>query len=285
MKTQIHFLNHSSLLVNYNDQFLLTDPFFFKPAFETWLPVPPAYINPAYLLAISKTVKHFGILISHGHDDHCDDDLLKLFTHCPVFITKFNSPGVQNRLLKIGFKEIYEVNAEETKIGDFEIFGNIDFDFSLDDSVQIINTPDLTVIHANDCWQPYTESYVKQLQQQIKKKAILASQVAIADCFPLNYNSYSSEEKTRLYDDRTLRHVNSVYENAIKLSVKYVLHYAGHIKVFNGNDNILNLTGFVERHLLKTVFLEGCGVELLDALPGEKIIDSSHTVPLCMSLI
>ena len=45
-KTTIHFLNHSSLLINYKENYIYTDPFFQNPAFDTWLPTPPMYINP-----------------------------------------------------------------------------------------------------------------------------------------------------------------------------------------------------------------------------------------------
>ena len=197
-KTTIHFLNHSSLLINYNENYIYTDPFYQTPAFKTWLPSPPMYINPAYILAIAKATKNFHILISHGHDDHCDDRLLELFKDFKVIITKFASPGTKNRLMKIGFTKIIELDENIKKIGKFKLCSFINKDFSLDDSVQIVKSPDLTFVHGNDCWWPMEKSHInKIIKISAKKKLLFASQIAIADGYPITYTNFKKDEKKK----------------------------------------------------------------------------------------
>lgn len=53
--TNVKLINHSSVLVQEGDTFVLTDPWFEKPAFGSWLPVPPTSVHPAYLSALSKS--------------------------------------------------------------------------------------------------------------------------------------------------------------------------------------------------------------------------------------
>jgi hypothetical protein len=72
-------------------------------------------------------------MISHGHDDHVDERLLKLFTHCTVFITKFSSSGVFNRLKKIGFTSIIELTNKNYKFSCFELNAFINKKVSHDD--------------------------------------------------------------------------------------------------------------------------------------------------------
>ena len=72
-------VNHASVLIQEDDNFILTDPWYEQPAFGSWLPVPPTSIHPVYLLALAKDNPKFKILISHGHDDHLDDEWLSLF--------------------------------------------------------------------------------------------------------------------------------------------------------------------------------------------------------------
>jgi len=112
VNTSITFLNHSSVLLEHKSTVIFTDPFYDKPAFETWAPSPPCATNPAYLLAMSKSGNNFAIMVSHGHDDHCDDRLLKLFNHCTIIITKFSSPGLRNRITSLGYTKIIEIDEE-----------------------------------------------------------------------------------------------------------------------------------------------------------------------------
>ena len=98
------FQNHSSLLIQHGDKYLLTDPWFIQPAFGSWLPTLPPYIHPAYIAALDERLT---ILVSHGHDDHFDDKLFEIFNKETKFVTaNFKAPSVINRLRKLGFENM-----------------------------------------------------------------------------------------------------------------------------------------------------------------------------------
>jgi L-ascorbate metabolism protein UlaG (beta-lactamase superfamily) len=92
-QTQIHYLSHATVLIPYGNHFLLTDPWYQRPAFGSWLPIPPITVHPSYLVALASGSHSFGLLISHGHDDHLDDDWLTEFPHdTPTYISRFARP-------------------------------------------------------------------------------------------------------------------------------------------------------------------------------------------------
>jgi hypothetical protein len=268
--TKVHFINHSSLLINHGDSYIWTDPLFSSTAFETMLSSPPMSVHPAYLLALSKSSADFYILISHGHDDHIDDRLLKLFAHCKIVTTKFQSPSVVNRLKRAGFVDVIEIDTTPTQCGVFELSGFINSSYSLDDSLQLINAPDLSVIHANDCWWPLPDNHLATLKERLRPTSLLASQIGVADSFPGGYNCFTDEEKTQLQSARTRTQIVSGAKNFINLDATYFLHYAAHLKTFSTNVRANEMSGFVSREFVnQTLAQEQLSVNLLDMLPGD----------------
>ena len=109
---KVTFINHSSILIQGNDNIILTDPWYKKPAFGSWLSIPPPIYNPSYFIALAKSNPNFCIVISHGHDDHFDDDFLSLMPEkTNLFIPKFDSIGVRKRLERCGLKNIREFDS------------------------------------------------------------------------------------------------------------------------------------------------------------------------------
>jgi hypothetical protein len=278
--TRVLFLNHSSLLISHDGEYIYTDPFYAHPAFETWLPSPPMYIHPAYLAAISRSTPNFSILISHGHDDHCDDKLLGLFKHCRAYISPFDSPGLRNRLKRIGFETIVELAETPIQAGVFELSAFINRDFSLDDSIQVVNAPDLSVVHANDCWWPLLEAHRQAIAGQLRPKALYASQVAIADGYPLAYSCFSDEEKRERAAGRVRKHIQATLTNAADVGAQGFLHYAGHVKIFSENEQVNAGSGFVSTRFIQDNAPAGAAVEVLDMVPGDTFEDGGVTLGL-----
>jgi hypothetical protein len=265
------FLNHSSLLIQTSRHVILTDPFWEKPAFETWYPSPPSYLHPAYILAIAKSVERFTILISHGHDDHCDDKVLELFKGYEILITKYDSAGLRKRLEKIGFENITEISSEKIRIGDFYFNAHVDRKMSLDDSIQIITGKSFRVVHGNDCWWEMNDECLSLIPSEPDLTTIYASQIAIADAYPWGYSCFSESEIRQQASLRVKKHLISALKNADKLNAKYFLHYAGHVKIMSSDEMIKN-SGFIEKDFIKSAIDESglkFKVKLLDMLPGD----------------
>lgn len=58
---KVTFLNHASVLIQDNKSFILTDPWYNKAAFGSWLPTPPNIYNPVYLLSLARSSENFYI--------------------------------------------------------------------------------------------------------------------------------------------------------------------------------------------------------------------------------
>jgi len=226
---KVLFQNHSSLLLHYGDRYLLTDPWYNQPAFGSWLPSLAPYIHPTYLAALGERLT---ILISHGHDDHFDDRLLKLFSKDTRIVTgNFKSPSVLNRVKRLGFENIATVSEDETLVDGLMISSYIVEDFSHDDATYLIRNDDGAVIHANDNWHRFEKSHetlIKDRTRSYERSAILLfSQTNSASGFPLNYRNFSNDEKQELLKDKVSKMVKGGLDNAKSLGLKKMYSYAG----------------------------------------------------------
>lgn len=226
---KVLFQNHASLLIEKDGHYLLTDPWFEKPAFGSWLPTFPAFIQPSYLAALGDKLS---ILISHGHDDHLDDQLLSIFDKDTNIITAhFKSPSVLNRLKKIGFHNIQAIGDQEQWLGGFGISSFINESLSHDDAIYLIRSQDGAVIHANDNWHPFRDDQGRQIAERVKgfarEDVLLFTQTNSASGFPLNYSIFSDQEKQRLLKQKVVKMVASGLENAQYLSLPRIFSYAG----------------------------------------------------------
>ncbi len=233
--TEVLFVNHSSILIKSGTKYLLTDPWYEKPAFGSWLPTFPSYVHPVYLASLGKNLT---ILISHGHDDHCDDKLLSLFDKETEIVTAhFSSPSVINRLKKLGFNNITTVNNDGQLLADsFKIKGYIDSTRSLDDAIYTINTGNGFIIHCNDNWFKFNEncfnSILNDRNQFEDKNIMFLTQTNSASGYPLNYLNYDNKEKISILKSKIIEIVAQGMENAINLKLSKIFSYAGFATIF-----------------------------------------------------
>ena len=239
-QTRIHYLSHATVLIRHGDHFLLTDPWYQQPAFGSWLPIPPMAIHPSYLVALASRPHSFCRLISHGHDDHLDDDWLTEFpSHTPVYISHFASPGVRKRVERTGLRHIFELDTSPCDFGPFRLRAFLEPEISLDDSVQVIETPDAAILHANDLWQPMRRELILELRELLArhppKRRLYMSQTNQADGYPFIYPQYTEAERNSLRREKVELVVRSGLGNARDLDCHYFLSYAGHATAFVQN--------------------------------------------------
>ena len=243
--TSVLFMNHASILLKKGDRYLLTDPWHQRPSFGSWLPTFAQYIHPTYLAALGKKLS---ILISHGHDDHCDDDLLSIFDKDIEIITAdFNAPSVSNRLKKLGFTNIKTANREGLNISNsFTIKSYVNPIRSLDDAVYTIDTDDGFVIHCNDNWFKFDDDTFEKINIDIRKynqeNVAFFCQTNSASGYPLNYKNFTEEEKLLILKLKVKGMVVEGMKNALNLGLNSFYPYAGFASVFvKGKPEYLEL--------------------------------------------
>ncbi len=274
---KILFQNHSSLLLQYDDKYLLTDPWYNQPAFGSWLPAFTPYIHPTYLAALDERLS---ILISHAHDDHFDDRLLEIFNKNTHIITgDFRSPSVINRLKRIGFENISTVGENEVDFSGLTISSYVVEEFSHDDAMYLIRNNDGAVIHANDNWQAFETRHEELIKERVSSyssdSVLLFSQTNSASGYPLNYRNFSDSEKKALLRTKVARMVESGLRNAEKLDLSKMFSYAGFGSVYVKGQKYEELGFLPTADFLKGLLAdEGITspVEIEDFYPGDTVI-------------
>ena len=231
---RVLFQNHSSILLQHDDKYLLTDPWYDAPAFGSWLPSLPPYIHPVYFASLEDRLS---ILISHGHDDHFDEKFLKIFSKNTKFISaNFKSPSVIGRLKRLGFENITQVSENEKKIDGLLVSSYINPEVSNDDALYLIRNQDGAIIHANDNWNNFLKLHEKLIKERTKNYAkrsiLLFSQTNSASGYPLNYRNLKFEEKQNILKEKVLKMVKGGLRNAETLGLKNMFSYAGYASAY-----------------------------------------------------
>ncbi len=257
LSVNLKFLNHSSVLFQEDGNFILTDPWYEKVAFGSWLPVPPCSIHPAYLIALSKQVENFTIVISHGHDDHLDDHFLSLFpSDTKILIPKYKSKGLIKRINRAGLTNIYETDESGLSVGGFVFKSYINPTICPDDAIITIAGKEHFIVHANDNWQKINNNPLEKIINDAKnyksENKLYMSQCNLADGWPNIYRDYTKNQKKSIHRARITNIIKETINNASLLNCKYFLNYAGHLSVFV-NDNI-NLKMLL--HTFQTILLK-----------------------------
>lgn len=250
---EVRYLSHASVLITYKGCKILTDPWFFGPAFSNgwWLKEPPTF-------DFKKIIDEVDIVyISHNHPDHLHIETLGYIKKNVQIITpKFKSGSTSKLLKRIGFKNIklcefnkvYSVNENF----DFSILKSGDFK---DDSGIFFNINNKKILLNVDS---------NNLNGGIVPKNIdllLSSYAGGASGFPLCFENYSDDEKKRIL----LRNKNAQFTmvtNLInKTNCKIFMPYAGffsesatrdkHIKKNNQKNKIDRLILFYKNKVHK----------------------------------
>lgn len=272
----VKLINHSSVLFEEDGHFILTDPWYEKVAFGSWLPVPPTSVHPSYLVSLSQAAKSFAILISHGHDDHFDDEFLSLFPKSTtVIIPKYRSKGVLKRTEKVGFTNIMEAPTQGVMWNDFEVKSFINSDISGDDAIMTIAGKDHYIVHANDNWQPIEEEDREVIERDFSKykpeNTLYMSQCNLADGWPNIYRDYNETEKRKIHANRVDNIIFNGLKNASHFGFPNFLNYAGYAAAFiKGKEQLRDITSCESNEKVRSIAsTSGFDVSVVDMIPGD----------------
>ena len=295
---KLHFLNHTSFLIEHNEWLLLLDPWpSLSISFDGWISNPPCYMNEELLVAFinnysSVNNKNFAILISHGHDDHCDNNFLKkLSPDINFFIPKYNNIGVIKRISSLGFKNINEISSSPnttTQFGPFKLTAsltNFREDYNDDNAVVGIFADDYSFIHANDCSVPFPEAILDELKSNAQGAKIkyFASQTNRANCWPHQYpqirNNLSKTEFEKLVLGSIKKTIQSAITNAHHLGSDFFISYGGYtaaLPLLYQNPPISQF--FPTPENIKNLELDWHNVSISEVTPGDTIDTMSSNI-------
>ena len=165
--SEVLWVSHASLLLKKNDQFILTDPWHQQPAFGSLLPSLPMSMHPAYLAALKDKLT---IVISHEHDDHCDDQLLSIFDRdTPILIANFECKALYQRLVKHGFTHVQCIDQEGATLDSgIHVKAYVRHNTVHEDAIFTFDMGDGLVIHANDHWFAWEDKNWKRSSRMYK---------------------------------------------------------------------------------------------------------------------
>ena len=287
----LHFLNHTCFLIEHEEWLLLLDPWPTSAiSFDGWLSNPPCFLNDKILSAFingynASNKNKLGILVSHGHDDHCDDSFLKsLSPNIEFFIPKYNSLGVKKRISSSGFNNIREIPTaakSQIEFGPFKITASLaNFTAEHDDDNAVIGifTDKYSFIHANDCSIPFPNYLIDQLKDDVKGSPIkyFASQTNRANCWPHNYpqikEDLSEGEFDNLVKKSITKTIQSALDNANHINADHFISYGGYTAAIPLlQQNPPSKQFLPTPNNIRELDLNYQNIKLCEAVPGDTI--------------
>ena len=238
MSKKFHFLNHTSILIQHDAHHLLLDPWPTEAlSFDSWKTHPPSFLDNNILASfINSSEKKSGIVVSHGHDDHCDDNFLKKIKNTtPIFFPDYEGKGAFKRLRNNNLENINLINSvEEKKFGPFAISSFIITEHSKDDAVIIISTDEYVLVHANDNSVKFPSELVTHILKKVgrNKKTFFASQTGIANGFPYCYPQFGAQtnlnKMKKIAEDKNTKTIQIAINNANLVKANYFISYAAY---------------------------------------------------------
>lgn len=160
---KITYITHSSILIETEDAKVISDPWYFGPAYLNHWHVFPKPIDISY----AKDVTH--IIITHGHEDHCHFPTLRqLNTNAKVLLPYTWLAGLKEAFKETGFIDVVEVDSYQTiTIGKYLkltfIVNGLDSIFVLDYKGQIY-------VNLNDAFNATHLNFLKLFSKRLKMK-------------------------------------------------------------------------------------------------------------------
>lgn len=245
---ELTYLNHASIaIVDKANRFgFITDPWISSPAFGAWQPYPRP--NETKFERYLDTLEDYALIISHGHDDHCDDPYIKAkLNPSHIFIPKYSSQGFLKRIQRLCVHKTTIVELEHGKSyahRNFKLMATINPVFTNNDAIVAIRDDSNTVIHANDNWHAQPDDILKLLDDFSKGSDITyLAQIGIAGSFPLYYLGLNDSEKKALVVQQLRLQAESLEKNSRFLGAARAYSYANESRFTYLDSSALYSTG------------------------------------------
>jgi hypothetical protein len=266
---KITYITHSSILIETEDAKVISDPWFFGPAYLNQWHVFPKPVDVSY----AKDITH--VIITHGHEDHCHFPTLnQLNKRALVYLPYTWLQDTKDALFGIGFAGVFEMDSYKT----VSIGKHLKLTFIVNglDSIFVLEHKGKVYLNLNDAFNATHLNFLKLFAKKLNTKwpqiDYLMCGVGGAGYFPnAIHTPYKNDEEIGILREQFL----------MKLFCEFVL-------LFNPKIAIPFLPGFVllepnklwinqirqARSFINTYFKEispNSNVEFWHLYPGDSI--------------
>lgn len=263
-KPTIELISHATLLVEYDEFTLVTDPWIEGHAvLDAWLPYPPATRSTQEIAAQADA-----IWITHEHSDHLHIPTLSEFdSEIPVYIPGENADRLSSRISEAGLENIHALSMEiPYKLAENVEAVCFESESTWYDSLLVLDCGGFRILNENDAginWR------VKDMVPNID--FIAASFSFGASGFPLAWHQVDEEKKQQIMRSRNKNCLQTCRQLVEMFDADYLLPFAKYMGLVGPARAVRNQ---MEKNTPWDVeeFLQGDEVEVLDLLPGERWI-------------
>lgn len=155
MSTAIRYLGHAGFIVEHTQARLLIDPWFYPAFLQSWFPYP----ENRDLLSTVVGQRFDYLYISHTHEDHLDERLLRQLDRSVILLlAKYRSNSLVRRLRSLGFENIVALEHRQCYPLAAGLTATMYLDTShKEDSGLLLDIDGFRFLDLNDCNTPLSE--------------------------------------------------------------------------------------------------------------------------------
>jgi UDP-MurNAc hydroxylase len=281
MNTDFTFWGHNCFLVETDSEALLIDPWLNDSGafFGSWHQWPP---NGHLREAVRKRCaeKSLRIFLSHEHQDHFDQETLRLFAghpDCTVHIPAYKDKFLRDALLGLQLRTVEMDESAESGVQiRFRVF--IDDSGINHDSAIFVRAPDFTFFNQNDC---KLFDRMPMLQKELGRVDYYSVQFSGANWHPACFD-LPDEQRRQLARKKVLSKLRNVLGGIKTLAPRFFIPAAGPA-FFPFLDPALN-SGvgniFVHQDELDKYLVQNAISNTLYLRPGERVDEDTSRAPV-----
>ncbi|MEU6427938.1 MBL fold metallo-hydrolase [Microbispora sp. NPDC046973] len=263
-KSVLRYLGHAGFIAEYQGVRLLIDPWFYPAFLHSWFPYP----DNRYLLDTVRNANFDFLYISHAHEDHYDERLLRtLDRSINVIVPKYRSKVMVKRFSELGYENVVALDHKES----LELAPGFTVTMYLDtshkeDSGLLLDLGGFRFLDLNDCNTPMSE-----LPRDVD---LLSAQFSGAMWYPNCYD-YPPDVMSKKVDTVRGDHLDTLYRKIRITGAAAYLPSAGPacfldpvLEQYNDRD----ATIFPHWEDVSEEFTAACpGVEVVRMFPGDTL--------------
>ena len=244
---KITHLNSATEIIEIDNVKILTDPWLNDGIYYgSWFTYPPYKSSYNYLL---NDIDY--IYISHIHPDHfCVKTLEMIDKDIPILILNYNEKFVLNKLQRLGFNNIEELdhnnrtllknnvhiniiaadncNPEICGLAFGCFFNNNESGKTYQiDSMAVIDNNEYVVLNTNDCPYPIAKESINLIKEKYNKIDFLMVGYTGASPYPFAFSEFTDKELEKAKETTKIKMLNYGFEFIREFNPKFFMPFAG----------------------------------------------------------